>query len=151
MLPQRLRPISVTASARKRTSSYKPCCYLGDVVLSAVPDMNEDELRQRLFAWHTANLEFANAASIKELSVRSWDQDDPHELPGAHCFLPGCSLLNHFTIYFPLWAQSWRLLPCNLFSLHFAHCTPRSMIHKIRSKKHGYLKPADKQIEIALT
>ena len=49
----------------------------------------EDELRQLLFAWHTANLEFANAASIKELSVRSWDQDDPHELPGAHCFLPG--------------------------------------------------------------
>ena len=47
------------------------------------------ELRQRFFEWHTANLEFANAASVNDLSVRSWDQDDPHELPGSHCFLPG--------------------------------------------------------------
>ena len=48
-----------------------------------------EELRQRFFEWHTANLEFANAASVNELSVRSWDQDDPHELPGSHCFVPG--------------------------------------------------------------
>ena len=52
-------------------------------------DPAEEQLKQRLFNWHTANLEFANAASIRELSVRSWDQDDPHELPGAHTFLPG--------------------------------------------------------------
>ena len=36
-----------------------------------------------------ANLEFANAQLLRRLSMRSWDQDDPHELPGAHCFLPG--------------------------------------------------------------
>jgi len=49
----------------------------------------EEELRQRFYNWHLANLEFANAASIEELSVRTWDQDDPHELSGPHCFLPG--------------------------------------------------------------
>jgi len=49
----------------------------------------EEELRKRIYNWHLANLEFANAASIEDLSVRSWDQDDPHELSGPHCFLPG--------------------------------------------------------------
>ena len=39
--------------------------------------------------WHFANLEFANAAPLRTLSLRTWDQDDPHEMQGAHCFLPG--------------------------------------------------------------
>ncbi|KAK9844949.1 hypothetical protein WJX74_008996 [Apatococcus lobatus] len=46
-------------------------------------------LERQLLDWHIANLEFANAATIEQLSMRSWDQDDPHELEGAHCFLPG--------------------------------------------------------------
>ena len=52
-------------------------------------DLDEEGLRQRFYSWHLANLEFANAASVGELSVRTWDQDDPHELSGPHCFLPG--------------------------------------------------------------
>jgi hypothetical protein len=44
---------------------------------------------RKLLDWHMANLEFANAQLLRRLSMRSWDQDDPHELPGAHCFLPG--------------------------------------------------------------
>jgi hypothetical protein len=36
-----------------------------------------------------ANLEFANAQLLRRLSMRSWDQDDPHEVPGQHAFLPG--------------------------------------------------------------
>ena len=46
-------------------------------------------LERRLLDWHLANLEFANAARASSLSLRSWDQDDPHEMQGAHCFLPG--------------------------------------------------------------
>ncbi len=46
-------------------------------------------LERQLLDWHIANLEFANAATVQQLSMRSWDQDDPHELEGAHCFLPG--------------------------------------------------------------
>ena len=46
---------------------------------------------RKLLDWHMANLEFANAQLLQRLSMRSWDQDDPHELPGAHCFLPGAA------------------------------------------------------------
>ena len=47
------------------------------------------QLAQQLMAWHMANLEFANAAEVHTLSLSQWDQDDAHELLGAHCFLPG--------------------------------------------------------------
>ena len=46
-------------------------------------------LERRVLDWHFANLEFANAAPLRALSLRTWDQDDPHEMQGAHCFLPG--------------------------------------------------------------
>eukprot|EP00976_Prorocentrum_cordatum_P082258 1184743-Prorocentrum_minimum.AAC.2 len=36
-----------------------------------------------------ANLEFANAACLSDLSLAFWDQDDPHEIEGDHVFLPG--------------------------------------------------------------
>jgi hypothetical protein len=44
---------------------------------------------RQLLDWHMANLEFANAQLLRRLSMRSWDQDDPHEVPGQHAFLPG--------------------------------------------------------------
>lgn len=46
-----------------------------------------------LLDWHCANLEFANAAALEALSLRSWDQDDPHEMQGAHVLLPGAPVL----------------------------------------------------------
>jgi hypothetical protein len=46
-------------------------------------------LERQLLDWHFANLEFANAAPLRTLSLRTWDQDDPHEMQGAHTFLPG--------------------------------------------------------------
>ena len=49
------------------------------------------ECEERLFQWHLANLEFANAARASSLSLVDWDQDDPHELLGDHCFLPGAN------------------------------------------------------------
>lgn len=56
-----------------------------DVMIS--PDMQK--LKRQLLDWHMANLEFANAAMLGALSMRSWDQDDPFEIQGSHCFLPG--------------------------------------------------------------
>ena len=44
---------------------------------------------RQLLDWHMANLEFANAQLLRRLSMRSWNQDDPHEVPGQHAFLPG--------------------------------------------------------------
>ena len=46
-------------------------------------------LERQLLDWHVANLEFANAAEVGTLSLSKWDQDDPHELGGAHCYVPG--------------------------------------------------------------
>lgn len=51
----------------------------------------EMKIARYLFDWHLANLEFANASLLKDSSLMFWDQDDPHELPGLHCFAPGCN------------------------------------------------------------
>ncbi|KAJ1703097.1 hypothetical protein LUZ63_002876 [Rhynchospora breviuscula] len=42
-----------------------------------------------LFNWHLANLEYANAGLLSKLSLAYWDQDDPYDMGGDHCFLPG--------------------------------------------------------------
>ncbi|KAK1309590.1 hypothetical protein QJS10_CPA09g01423 [Acorus calamus] len=44
---------------------------------------------RRLLDWHLANLEYANAGCLSELSAAYWDQDDPYEMDGDHCFLVG--------------------------------------------------------------
>ncbi|KAF6134077.1 hypothetical protein GIB67_005087 [Kingdonia uniflora] len=42
-----------------------------------------------LLDWHLANLEYANASTLSDLSMAFWDQDDPYEMGGDHCFIPG--------------------------------------------------------------
>ncbi|KAK9913180.1 hypothetical protein M0R45_037004 [Rubus argutus] len=49
--------------------------------------VNADEMN--LFNWHLANLEYANAGLLSKLSLAFWDQDDPYDMGGDHCFLPG--------------------------------------------------------------
>ncbi|XP_010921991.1 lysine-specific histone demethylase 1 homolog 2 isoform X1 [Elaeis guineensis] len=44
---------------------------------------------RELLDWHLANLEYANAGCLTELSLAYWDQDDPYEMGGDHCFLAG--------------------------------------------------------------
>uniref|UniRef100_A0A1D1XH62 Lysine-specific histone demethylase 1 2 n=1 Tax=Anthurium amnicola TaxID=1678845 RepID=A0A1D1XH62_9ARAE len=44
---------------------------------------------RELLDWHFANLEYANAGCLSDLSVAYWDQDDPYEMGGDHCFLAG--------------------------------------------------------------
>lgn len=64
-----------------------------DVSLGAALDtfraeaVTPDELN--LFNWHLANLEYANAGLLSNLSLAFWDQDDPYDMGGDHCFLPG--------------------------------------------------------------
>ncbi|KAK9814743.1 hypothetical protein WJX72_010741 [[Myrmecia] bisecta] len=59
---------------------------------TAQKEQSAAKLERRLLDWHFANLEFANAAVLHTLSMRNWDQDDPYELQGGHCFLPGGNL-----------------------------------------------------------
>ncbi|KAL2476890.1 Lysine-specific histone demethylase 1-like protein 1 [Forsythia ovata] len=49
----------------------------------------EDPLERMLLDWHLANLEYANATLMSNLSMAFWDQDDPYEMGGDHCFIPG--------------------------------------------------------------
>ncbi|XP_022935753.1 lysine-specific histone demethylase 1 homolog 2-like [Cucurbita moschata] len=44
---------------------------------------------RQLLDWHLANLEYANAGCLSNLSAVHWDQDDPYEMGGDHCFLAG--------------------------------------------------------------
>ena len=43
----------------------------------------------RLINWHMANLEYANAARARELSLSSWDQDMGNEFDGEHAQVMG--------------------------------------------------------------
>ncbi|KAG4199965.1 hypothetical protein ERO13_A05G180500v2 [Gossypium hirsutum] len=49
----------------------------------------EDSQESMLLNWHLANLEYANASLMANLSMAYWDQDDPYEMGGDHCFIPG--------------------------------------------------------------
>ncbi|PWA91175.1 Amine oxidase [Artemisia annua] len=49
----------------------------------------EDPQEKMLLDWHLANLEYANATLMSNLSMVFWDQDDPFEMGGDHCFIPG--------------------------------------------------------------
>ena len=50
-------------------------CY-SDVYLSSKD--------RQILDWHFANLEFANATSLSNLSLKHWDQDDDFEFTGSH-------------------------------------------------------------------
>lgn len=43
----------------------------------------------RLVNWHFANLEYANAANVGELSLSGWDQDMGNEFEGEHAVVVG--------------------------------------------------------------
>ncbi|KAJ9189499.1 hypothetical protein P3X46_000784 [Hevea brasiliensis] len=49
----------------------------------------KDSQERMLLNWHLANLEYANASLMSNLSMAYWDQDDPYEMGGDHCFIPG--------------------------------------------------------------
>ncbi|XP_043721421.1 lysine-specific histone demethylase 1 homolog 1 [Telopea speciosissima] len=51
--------------------------------------VGEDPQERMLLNWHLANLEYANASLLSDLSMAYWDQDDPYEMGGDHCFIPG--------------------------------------------------------------
>ncbi|KAF8561387.1 hypothetical protein P879_07149 [Paragonimus westermani] len=59
-----------------------------DILLQSPPkDIYLTESERRTLDWHLANLEFANATELHNLSLRHWDQDDMFELNGEHCVI----------------------------------------------------------------
>ncbi|VUZ55981.1 unnamed protein product [Hymenolepis diminuta] len=53
------------------------------------PDVYLTNSERNLMDWHLANLEFANATELDNLSLLHWDQDDAYELAGDHCIIQG--------------------------------------------------------------
>ncbi|RVE54040.1 hypothetical protein evm_001443 [Chilo suppressalis] len=47
---------------------------------------------RQILDWHFANLEFANATPLGNLSLKHWDQDDDFEFTGNHLTGPGAFL-----------------------------------------------------------
>ncbi|XP_019457860.1 PREDICTED: lysine-specific histone demethylase 1 homolog 1 [Lupinus angustifolius] len=66
-------------------------CPLGTALeaFRRVYHVAEDKEERILLNWHLANLEYANATHMSNLSMAYWDQDDPFEMGGDHCFIPG--------------------------------------------------------------
>ncbi|KAK9946838.1 hypothetical protein M0R45_012281 [Rubus argutus] len=54
-----------------------------------VCNVAQNPQERMLLDWHLANLEYANATLMSNLSMAYWDQDDPYEMGGDHCFIPG--------------------------------------------------------------
>ncbi|CAI0410941.1 unnamed protein product [Linum tenue] len=77
-LRQLMGDVSVDVSLGAALETFRQ--VYGDAV-------NEEEMG--LFNWHCANLEYANAGLLSKLSLAFWDQDDPYDMGGDHCFVPG--------------------------------------------------------------
>jgi len=56
---------------------YKKICFIFSDVYLSTKD-------RQILDWHFANLEFANATPLNNLSLKHWDQDDDFEFTGNH-------------------------------------------------------------------
>ena len=64
-------------------SLFSPC---SDVYLSSRD--------RQILDWHFANLEFANATPLSNLSLKNWDQDDDFAFTGSHLTGNGLAMNN---------------------------------------------------------
>lgn len=76
---------------RQIMGGFKSDTSLGSVLetLKCLYAVAQSTDERQLLDWHLANLEYANAGCLSNLSAAYWDQDDPYEMGGDHCFLAG--------------------------------------------------------------
>ncbi|CAJ2636546.1 unnamed protein product [Trifolium pratense] len=76
---------------RKIMGGFASDISLGSVLetLKSLYGVAQSTDEKQLLDWHLANLEYANAGCLSNLSAAQWDQDDPFEMAGDHCFLAG--------------------------------------------------------------
>ncbi|KAM7533485.1 hypothetical protein Aperf_G00000119646 [Anoplocephala perfoliata] len=90
----RLRQLSMLNAAWKRfdplhVSLTKVNRQLEVLAQNPPRDVYLTNSERNLIDWHLANLEFANATELDNLSLLHWDQDDAYELSGDHCIVRG--------------------------------------------------------------
>lgn len=85
------RLLDKVTELRKIMGGFASDVSLGSVLdtLQALYSVAKSKEERQLLDWHLANLEYANAGCLSELSAAYWDQDDPYEMGGDHCFLAG--------------------------------------------------------------
>lgn len=85
------RLLDTCSKWREENQSKSVLISLGNIMefLRNTCAMGTVPAERQLFDWHFANLEYANAQLLTSLSLSDWDQDDPFEMGGDHCFLPG--------------------------------------------------------------
>lgn len=90
------QPIKKIKLEENGSDSRKDVCASSDdstldskeAIFSLVGRNRMDEKRiSRLLRWHIANLEYACASDISNVSLRHWDQDDPYAFSGEHVLL----------------------------------------------------------------
>ncbi|KAI9750461.1 MAG: hypothetical protein M4579_006466 [Chaenotheca gracillima] len=69
----------------------------------AIVELNAQDMR--LLNWHYANLEYANAANLGDLSLGGWDQDIGNEFEGEHAQIVG----GYLQVPRGLWQQPTKL------------------------------------------
>ncbi|KFK38718.1 hypothetical protein AALP_AA3G150900 [Arabis alpina] len=84
-------PLHKVTEVREMMDGEANKISLGEVLetLRVLYGVAKDSEERKLFDWHLANLEYANAGCLSNLSAAYWDQDDPYEMGGDHCFLAG--------------------------------------------------------------
>ncbi|XP_058832128.1 possible lysine-specific histone demethylase 1 [Topomyia yanbarensis] len=69
---------------RLRTSQEEIEAKLKDLENEQVSEVYLSSKDRQILDWHFANLEFANATPLSNLSLKHWDQDDDFEFIGNH-------------------------------------------------------------------
>jgi lysine-specific histone demethylase 1 len=53
---------------------------------------------RQIIDWHFANLEFANATPLNNLSLKHWDQDDGFAFTGTESYIVGLANDGNFEL-----------------------------------------------------
>ena len=84
---------AVASATQERSQAFRQLISSPKATLGNALDMGLKEYQSlidltpqdlRLLNWHYANLEYANAANVNQLSLRGWDQDIGNEFEGEH-------------------------------------------------------------------
>ena len=78
---------------------------------------------RQIVDWHFANLEFANATPLNNLSLKHWDQDDGFAFTGSHLTVRN----GYSSVAVALSQVRWSQAACvNASSIHFKFSFPNS-------------------------
>lgn len=76
--------IGCTKLQKLKESRDEVVVKMKDLEINPPSDVYLSSSDRQILDWHFANLEFANATPLQNLSLKHWDQDDDFEFIGSH-------------------------------------------------------------------